>query len=45
MLDFVRSSDFDDLLVQTIRSTFPPHEHDKFVEHYRGLLRAWADEQ
>ena len=43
MLDYVRSPEFDDLLVRTITTTFPPHEHDKFVEHYRGLLRAWAD--
>ncbi len=45
MLEFVRSSEFDELLVTTVRTTFPAHEHDKFVEHYRGLLRAWADEQ
>ena len=45
MLDYVRSREFDDLLVRTVRSTFPAHEHDTFVEHYRGLLRAWADEQ
>jgi hypothetical protein len=25
-----------------VRSTFPAHEHDRFVEHYRGLLAAWA---
>ena len=43
MLDYVRSADFDALLVATVKSTFPAHEHDKFVEHYRGLLRAWAD--
>ena len=43
MLDFVRSTEFDDLLVRTVKSTFPPHEHDHFVEHYRGLLKAWAD--
>jgi len=23
-------------------STFPPHEHEQFVAHYRGLLDAWA---
>ena len=30
------------MLVQTVRSTFPAHEHDHFVAHYRGLLAAWA---
>ena len=43
MLDFVRSRQFDDLLVSTVKATFPEHEHEHFVEHYRGLLKAWAD--
>ena len=43
MLDYVRGPDFDNLLVTTVRATFPEHEQDKFVEHYRGLLKAWAD--
>jgi hypothetical protein len=30
------------VLVRTVKETFPPHEHDHFVEHYRGLLGAWA---
>jgi hypothetical protein len=32
--------DFDDVLVATVRLTFPEHEHEQFIEHYRGLLRA-----
>jgi hypothetical protein len=36
------SPEFDEVLVSTVRSTFPAHEHDHFVEHYRGLLGAWA---
>jgi hypothetical protein len=36
------STEFDDLLVQTVVSTFPLHEHEQFVAHYRGLLSAWA---
>ena len=34
----------DDLLVETVRSTFPAHEHDQFVAHYRGLLGAWVSD-
>jgi hypothetical protein len=40
--EFFTSPEFDDVLVRTVRSTFPAHEHDHFVEHYRGLLSAWA---
>jgi hypothetical protein len=36
------SQEFDDVIVQTVRSTFPLHEHEHFIEHYRGLLGAWA---
>jgi hypothetical protein len=36
------SDEFDRLLVATVRSTFPSHEHERFVEHYRGLLAAWC---
>jgi hypothetical protein len=36
------SPEFDDVLVRTVRATFPAHEHDHFVEHYRGLLGAWG---
>ena len=29
----------------TIQRAFPPHEHDQFVAHYRGLLGAWVTDQ
>ena len=45
MVEFVESQEFDDILVDTVRATFPGHEHDKFVPHYRGLLAAWAHDQ
>jgi len=40
--DWVRSAEFDALLVDTVRSTYPPQEHDRFIAHFRGLLGAWA---
>jgi hypothetical protein len=43
--ELVASDWFDGLLVDTVAATFPAHEHDRFVAHYRGLLRAWADDQ
>jgi hypothetical protein len=39
--DWVRSQDFDDLLVHTVLTTYPPAEHDRFVTHFRGLLAGW----
>ena len=45
MLEFVESPEFDRILVDTVTSTFPKHEHDKFIPHYRGLLAAWAKDQ
>jgi hypothetical protein len=45
VLDWVRSGAFDQLLLDTVRATYPPHEHDKFLAHFRGLTQAWADEQ
>jgi hypothetical protein len=45
MLEYVESPEFDDLLVGIVTTTFPPHEHEHFVAHYRGLLAAWARDQ
>jgi hypothetical protein len=45
VLDWVAGPDFDELLVDTVRSTFPPHEHDHFIGHFRGLLAAWVRDQ
>ncbi len=44
MVELVDSDWFDDLLVRTVRSTFPANEHDRFTAHYRGLLGAWVDD-
>jgi hypothetical protein len=45
VLEWVEGGDFDRLLVETVQSQFPPHEHDHFVAHYRGLLGAWAHDE
>jgi hypothetical protein len=45
VLEWVEGTDFDRLLVDTVRSTFPAHEHDQFIAHYRGLLGAWAHDE
>jgi len=43
MWDLVQTPEFDTILVNTVRSTFPPHEHDGFIAHYRGLLEHWVE--
>jgi hypothetical protein len=44
VLDWVASSDFDRLLVGTVRSQFPAHEHEQFIGHFRGLVGQWVRE-
>ena len=43
-LEYFSSTEFDSLLVATVRSTFPPHEHDEMVARHRGLLGTWVSE-
>jgi hypothetical protein len=43
--DWVRSAGFDELLVSTVRSTYPEHEQERFLAHFRGLLGLWASDQ
>ena len=45
LVEWIEGPDFDRLLVETVKATFPPHEHEQFVAHYRGLLAAWAKDQ
>jgi hypothetical protein len=45
LLDWVRGRSFDELLVDTVRSTYPAHEHDRFIAHFRGLVALWVRDQ
>jgi hypothetical protein len=45
LVDLVEGPAFDEVIVETVRSTFPAHEHEHFVSHYRGLLGSWARDQ
>jgi hypothetical protein len=40
--DWVASADFDALLVDTVKTTYPDHEHEHFIAHFRGLLSLWV---
>ena len=45
VLDWVSSADFDRLLIQTVRATYPRHEQERFAAHLRGLVGQWVREQ
>ena len=45
VLDWAASPGFDRLLVDTVRSTYPAHEHDEFIGHLRGLVGLWVGEE
>jgi len=43
--DWVTGTDFDDLLVKTVVQTYPAHEQEKFLGHFRGLVGMWASDE
>ncbi|HET7015315.1 MAG TPA: hypothetical protein VFI65_15460 [Streptosporangiaceae bacterium] len=45
VLDYVTGPQFDELLIETVRSVYPPAEHDQFIAHLRGLTGLWAREE
>jgi hypothetical protein len=45
VLDWVSSTEFDALLVDTVRSVYPKHEQEAFVAHFRGLIGLWVRER
>ena len=45
VLEWVAGPDFDRLLVETVRSVYPEHEHEKFIAHLRGLLGMWVTDE
>jgi hypothetical protein len=44
-LEYFDSPEFDRLLVDVVRSTFPAHEHEAMVARHRGLIGAWVADQ
>jgi hypothetical protein len=45
VLEWVTSADFDRLLVDTVRETYPAHEQEQFLAHFRGLIGLWVSDQ
>jgi hypothetical protein len=44
-LDWFSGPELDQVIVDTVRGMFPPHEHEKFIEHFRGLLALWCKDE
>ncbi len=44
-VEYFASPEFDRLLVDTVTSTFPEHEHEAMVGRHRGLIGAWVSDQ
>lgn len=45
VLEWVQSPDFDQLLRETVQATYPKHEQERFMAHFRGLVGAWVDDE
>lgn len=45
MWETARTPEFDAILVQTVQTFFPPHEHEHFIAHFRGLLAHWVESE
>ena len=43
--EWITSAEFDALLVDTVRATYPPHEQERFLAHFRGLIGLWVADQ
>ena len=44
-LEYFASPEFDRLLVDTVTSIFPGHEHEAMIDRHRGLVGAWVADQ
>lgn len=42
--DWIGSDNFDHLLVSTVAATYPEHEQEQFLGHFRGLIGMWHDD-
>jgi hypothetical protein len=44
-LEWFAGPGFDRLLVDTVRTTYPAHEHERFTAHFRGLVGMWVSDE
>ncbi|HEY7042305.1 MAG TPA: hypothetical protein VH419_01415 [Nocardioidaceae bacterium] len=43
--EWVTSPAFDELLTATVVATYPAHEQEQFLAHFRGLIDLWIHDQ
>jgi hypothetical protein len=43
MWHYIQSDEFDTMLVETVKATFPTAEHEQFIAHFRGLMSHWVE--
>ena len=44
-LEWFSGPGMDAVIVDTVRETFPAHEHEQFIAHYRGLVGLWCRDE
>jgi len=45
VLGWVTSDEFDRILRDTVATTYPAHEQEEFLAHFRGLVGMWVTDQ
>jgi hypothetical protein len=45
VLSWISSPEFDEILTDTVVTTYPAHEQDQFLAHFRGLIDLWIRDQ
>jgi hypothetical protein len=45
LVEWVSGDDFDRILRETVTATYPAHEQEKFLAHFRGLVGLWVTDQ
>ena len=45
VLDWTSGPAFDRLLIDTVTSTYPAHEQERFIAHIRGLVALWVRDE
>ncbi len=45
VLDWMSGPHFFRVLLDTVRATYPAHEQDRFLDHFRGLVGMWISDE